>query len=211
MILFYYYLLITSLLISLQIIYFAIKCLKLLVHKLTCIFSLIGKSHKNVKNIYIFCNTDILWREAALLVHLILTMKTYAWRDMNFMRWVEGNLKNNLFVFLNRKEEGQDHMVRYPKSEDQNTTLKTKILPSLLVCMCVCEVAQSCLTLCNPWTVAYHTPESMGFYFFILFFYKTIWASKAMFLWAPGLSYKQPTFQQNRHIPLVWHIDVWAI
>ena len=27
----------------------------------------------------------------------------------------------------------------------------------------VCEVAQSCLTLCDPWTVAYQAPPSMGF------------------------------------------------
>ena len=25
------------------------------------------------------------------------------------------------------------------------------------------EVVQSCLTLCNPWTVAYQAPPSMGF------------------------------------------------
>ena len=25
------------------------------------------------------------------------------------------------------------------------------------------EVAQSCLTLCNPWTVAHQAPPSMGF------------------------------------------------
>ena len=25
------------------------------------------------------------------------------------------------------------------------------------------EVTQSCLTLCNPWTVAYQAPPSMGF------------------------------------------------
>ena len=27
----------------------------------------------------------------------------------------------------------------------------------------VCEVTQSCLTLCDPWTVAYQAPPSMGF------------------------------------------------
>lgn len=28
---------------------------------------------------------------------------------------------------------------------------------------CCCLVAKSCLTLCDPWTVAYQTPLSMGF------------------------------------------------
>ena len=29
--------------------------------------------------------------------------------------------------------------------------------------VCVCSVAQSCPTLCNPWTVARQAPLSMGF------------------------------------------------
>ena len=29
--------------------------------------------------------------------------------------------------------------------------------------MCVCSVIQSCLTLCDPWTVACQSPLSMGF------------------------------------------------
>ena len=28
--------------------------------------------------------------------------------------------------------------------------------------MCVCLVAQTCLTLCDPWTVAHQAPLSMG-------------------------------------------------
>ena len=28
---------------------------------------------------------------------------------------------------------------------------------------CCCLVAKSCLTLCNPWTVAHQTPLSLGF------------------------------------------------
>ena len=28
---------------------------------------------------------------------------------------------------------------------------------------CCCLVAKSCLTLCDPWNVAYQTPLSMGF------------------------------------------------
>ena len=28
---------------------------------------------------------------------------------------------------------------------------------------CVCSVAQSCLTLCTPWSVGCHDPPSMGF------------------------------------------------
>ena len=108
-------------------------------------------------------------------------MKTYAWRDMNFMRWVEGNLKNNLFVFLNRKEEGQDHTVRYPKSEDQNTTLPS----CMYVCMWSCSVMSDSLqpmdcSLPHSWV------HGILFFHFILCFYKTIWASKAMFLWATG-------------------------
>ena len=29
--------------------------------------------------------------------------------------------------------------------------------------MCLNEVAQSCPTLCNPWTIAYQAPPSLGF------------------------------------------------
>ena len=31
------------------------------------------------------------------------------------------------------------------------------------MCECVCEVAQSCPTLCDPWTVACQASPSMGF------------------------------------------------
>ena len=31
------------------------------------------------------------------------------------------------------------------------------------VCVCACSVAQSCQTLCEPWTVAHQAPLSMGF------------------------------------------------
>ena len=31
------------------------------------------------------------------------------------------------------------------------------------VCVCLCLGAQSCLTLCNPWTVAHQAPLSMEF------------------------------------------------
>ena len=34
-------------------------------------------------------------------------------------------------------------------------------------------VAQSCPTLCNPWTVARQAPLSMGFYFILLLFFVT--------------------------------------
>ena len=29
--------------------------------------------------------------------------------------------------------------------------------------MCACSFTQSCLTLCDPWTVAFQAPLSMGF------------------------------------------------
>ena len=34
-------------------------------------------------------------------------------------------------------------------------------LPSKCVCVCMCVCAQSCLTLCDPWTVAHQAPLSM--------------------------------------------------
>ena len=34
---------------------------------------------------------------------------------------------------------------------------------AIVWCISESEVAQSCLTLCDPWTVAYQTPPSMGF------------------------------------------------
>ena len=33
----------------------------------------------------------------------------------------------------------------------------------ICICACVCKVAQSCPTLCDPWTVAYQASPSMGF------------------------------------------------
>ena len=30
--------------------------------------------------------------------------------------------------------------------------------------LCACSVAQSYSTFCNPWTVAYQAPQSMGFF-----------------------------------------------
>ena len=41
--------------------------------------------------------------------------------------------------------------------------LALTMLPSKCVCVCVCVCAQSCLTLCDPWTVAHQAPLSMDF------------------------------------------------
>ena len=82
------------------------------------------------------------------------------------------------------------------------------------MCYVLCLVAQSCPTLCSPWTVAHQAPLSME----ILQARILEWAAKLSsgYLPNPGIKSRSPTLQASS-LPSespgkpMWHSEVWAV
>ena len=83
-----------------------------------------------------------------------------AWKTQHYLEIKLLKLENSRnFLGINTKTTVKSKLYSYSPVTAKNIILKDNPYNSMLV---LCLVAQSCPTLCDPWTVACQAPRSIG-------------------------------------------------